>query len=104
MSPGYPQSMAITVSAFQEKLYSLLDEALETGVPIEIELRGKILRIAPVEPRSKLDSLPSRSYLLTDPEELVHLDRPEDDDLDPFRYAGGEKVEAGSIESATLME
>jgi hypothetical protein len=36
--------------------------------------RGKILRIAPAEPTSKLDNLKPRPYLLSDPEELVHFD------------------------------
>ena len=66
--------MAIKASALRENIYRLLDEVLETGVPIEIERRGKILRIAATEPRSKLDNLRPRPYLLTDPEELVHLD------------------------------
>jgi antitoxin (DNA-binding transcriptional repressor) of toxin-antitoxin stability system len=66
--------MAIKASALRENLYRLLDEVLETGLPIEIERRGKILRIAPAETRSKLDNLRPRPYLLTDPEELVHLD------------------------------
>jgi hypothetical protein len=66
--------MAIKASALRENIYRLLDEVLETGVPIEIERRGKILRIASAEPRSKLDNLRPRPYLLTDPEELVHLD------------------------------
>jgi hypothetical protein len=66
--------MAITASALCENLYVLLDEVLDTGRPIEIEWRGKIFRIAPVETRSKLDNLRPRPYLLTDPEDLVNLD------------------------------
>jgi antitoxin (DNA-binding transcriptional repressor) of toxin-antitoxin stability system len=66
--------MAIQASALRENLYRILDEVLETGVPIEIKHRGKILRIAPAETRSKLDNLRPRPYLLADPEELVHLD------------------------------
>jgi antitoxin (DNA-binding transcriptional repressor) of toxin-antitoxin stability system len=66
--------MAIKASALRENIYRLLDEVLETGVPIEIERRGKILRIVPEKTRSKLDNLRPRPHLLTDPEELVHLD------------------------------
>jgi antitoxin (DNA-binding transcriptional repressor) of toxin-antitoxin stability system len=66
--------MAIKVSALRENIYRILDEVLATGVPVEIERQGKILRIAPAEARSKLDNLRPRPYLLTDPEELVHLD------------------------------
>jgi hypothetical protein len=66
--------VAIKASALLEHIYRLLDEVLETGIPVEIEHRGKILRIAPAETRSKLDNLRPRPHLLTDPEELVHLD------------------------------
>jgi hypothetical protein len=41
------------------------ENILETRISAEIELR---------EPRSKLANLKSRPYLLSDPEELVHLD------------------------------
>ncbi len=66
--------MAIKASALRENIYRILDEVLETGVPIEIERRGKILQISTTETRSKLDNLRPRPYLLTNPEELVHLD------------------------------
>jgi hypothetical protein len=66
--------VAIKVSALRENLDLILDEVLETGAPVEIEWQGKILRIAPVETRSKLDSLVPRPHLLTNPEGLTHLD------------------------------
>ena len=66
--------MAIKTSFLRENIYRILDQVLETGIPVEIERRGKILRIAPAEPTSKLDNLKPRPYLLSDPEELVHLD------------------------------
>jgi hypothetical protein len=66
--------MALTASKLRENIYKILDEILETGVAVEIERGGKILRISPAEPRSKLGSLRPRKYLRGDPEELVHLD------------------------------
>ena len=67
--------MALKASTLRENIYRILDEVLETGVPVEIERRGKILKIVPPEPRSKLENLKRRpTYLLSDPEELVHLD------------------------------
>jgi hypothetical protein len=66
--------MSLTPSKLRENLYSILDQVLETGVPVEIRRRGKLLKIVPAEPRSKLANLERRSYLRTDPEELVHLD------------------------------
>src|SRR5688572_10675401 len=32
-----------------EDIYRILDQVLETGVPVEIERRGKLLKIVPVE-------------------------------------------------------
>jgi hypothetical protein len=56
-------------------LYRLLDEVLETGVPIEIDRDGRRLRIAPVEPVSRFAALaPEPDYLPGDPEDIVHLD------------------------------
>lgn len=66
--------MALKASTLRENIYNILDQILETGVPIEIERRGKILKIIPAEPKNKLDNLKARPYLLSDPEELVHLD------------------------------
>jgi len=58
----------------RENIYRILDEILETGVPVDIERKGKLLRIAAVEPRSKLASLKSRDLIVGDPEDLVHVD------------------------------
>lgn len=66
--------MALKPSQLREDIYRILDQVLETGVPVEVERRGKVLKIMPPEPRSKLQNLKPRSYLLSDPEELVHLD------------------------------
>ncbi len=65
----------LTASKLRENVYRILDEVLETGRPVEIERRGKILKIIAAGPRSKLDHLkPNPGYLRCDPEELVHLD------------------------------
>jgi hypothetical protein len=66
--------MPIKPSQLREDIYRILDRVLETGVPVEIERGGKLLKIIPAEPRSKLANLKPREYLLSDPEELVHLD------------------------------
>lgn len=70
-------SQTITASKLRENIYNILDQILETGVPVEIERDGRRLRILPVEePRaSKLDRLePHPGYLLCDPEEVVDQD------------------------------
>ena len=67
--------MALKASSLRENIYRILDQVLETGVPVEIERHGKILRIVPEEPKSKLDNLkPNPGYLRCDPDDVVHLD------------------------------
>lgn len=66
---------AITASKLRQDIYRLLDEVLETGIPLEIQRKGQRLRLAPIEPRSKLDRLELRpDFFKGDPEDLVHLD------------------------------
>jgi prevent-host-death family protein len=66
--------LAVTVSELRQNIYRLLDQVLDTGVPLEIERKGKKLRIAPEEPRDKLDNLKRRDCLVGDPEDIVHMD------------------------------
>ena len=65
---------AWTASKLRANIYRVLDQALESGVPVEIERHGQILRIVPAKRRGKLANLKPRNYLRTDPEDLVHID------------------------------
>lgn len=61
-------------SQLRANLYRILDRILESGKPVEIERKGRHLRIIP-ESRAKLDLLkPHPDYLKIPPEDLVHLD------------------------------
>ncbi len=64
----------MTVSELRQNIYQLLDQVLDTGVPLEIERKGRKLRIAPEPPHVKLDNLKRRDCLVGDPEEIVHMD------------------------------
>ena len=66
--------MRLTASRLRQDIYRILDRVIESGVPVEIERRGKVLKIVPPEESSKLDGLKQRDILRTDPEEIVHLD------------------------------
>ncbi|HEX9934604.1 MAG TPA: type II toxin-antitoxin system prevent-host-death family antitoxin [bacterium] len=66
--------MAVTASTLRQNIYRLLDRIIQTGHPLEIERKGKLLKIVPVEPQDKLKRLKRRNTLKCDPEELVHLD------------------------------
>jgi hypothetical protein len=69
--------MTVTASRLRENVYKILDEVLETGVPVEIVRGGRKLKIVPIDapPKGKLDRLKAHPDALAgDPEELVHLD------------------------------
>jgi antitoxin (DNA-binding transcriptional repressor) of toxin-antitoxin stability system len=65
----------MTATELRQDLYRLLDRVLETGEPLEIERRGRRLRIVPEQPPRKLDRLVAHpDYVTGDPEDLVHVD------------------------------
>lgn len=66
--------MKITASKLRENIYNILDQALETGVPVEVERKGRILKIVPESKPSKLAKLKKRDCLVGDPESIVHMD------------------------------
>ena len=69
--------MKITASKLRENVYKMLDQVLETGTPLEIERRGRKLRIVPADTpvKRKLDRLQGRPGTINgDPRDLVHLD------------------------------
>ena len=64
-----------SATKLRANLYKVLDSVLQSGVPVEIERNGRLLKIVPVEPRNKLANLkPHPGYLTVDPEEIVHMD------------------------------
>lgn len=69
--------MPLTASKLRQNIYKILDNVLETGVPVEIERSGRVLKIICADniPRSKLDHLEGHpDFLLCEPEDLVHMD------------------------------
>lgn len=65
----------LSLTKARADLYKIVDGVLETGNPVEIERRGKRVRIVPVRPASKLDNLVKRpGTLVGDPEDVVHMD------------------------------
>jgi len=67
--------MSLTVSKLRENIYAILDQILESGEPIEIERRGRKLRIEAVSVRSRLDRLVRRpEAILGNPDDLVEMD------------------------------
>ena len=67
--------MTISASQLRQDIYRLLDQVVATGVPLEIERKGKRLRIVAVETGSKLDRIKGDpDAVVGDPDDLVHMD------------------------------
>lgn len=67
--------MAVTATELRQNIYKLLDEVLDSGVPLEIERRGQRLKIVLAERSSKLDRLrPHPGAMTEDPKYYVHID------------------------------
>ena len=69
--------MPITASKLRENVYRILDEAIETGVPVEIVRKGVVLRIVVEKPPSKLARLKKRDIRDTfvgDPDDVIGMD------------------------------
>jgi hypothetical protein len=64
-----------SVARLRANLYKVLDRVLETGLPVEVERKGRRLRIVPSETGGRLANItPHPDYLRSDPESLVHMD------------------------------
>lgn len=67
--------MSITISNLRHNIYKLIDEVLETGKPLEILRKGKIVKIVPEKPVDRFSNLkPHPNTIVGDPEDLVHMD------------------------------
>lgn len=65
---------AISATRLRQNLYNILDSVVDTGVPVEVERRGRLLRIVTDEPASKWERLTAHKIVVGDPDELVHVD------------------------------
>ncbi len=77
MSPPPSSKQPLTASKLRENVYKILDQILETGIPVEILRDGRILRIVPADKpkKSKIENLVEhREAIRCAPEELVHID------------------------------
>lgn len=73
----------IKPTELRRNLYTLLDEVLKTGIPLEIDRKGELLRIIPISKSNKLENLVSRPDAIRgDPEDLVDISWDLEVDLD----------------------
>jgi hypothetical protein len=67
-------AMPITASKLRENVYRILDEAVETGKPVEVIRKGVTLTIVPPKRASRLANLKKRKIFVGDPEDILHID------------------------------
>ena len=64
----------ITPTELRGNIYQILDDILNTGVPVKINKGDRKLIIAPIESIDKLQTLRKRKHVIKgDPEDLVHI-------------------------------
>jgi len=66
--------MRVTATKLRENVYQILDEAIKTGVPVEVIRKGKILKIVPDKPVSKLDRLKKRKVFVGNSDDIIGMD------------------------------
>lgn len=66
--------MKVTASKLRENIYQILDEAIATGNPVEIERKGVSLQIIPQTKPPKLSRLTKREAFVGDPEDIIGMD------------------------------
>ncbi len=65
----------VTATQLRKDVYQLLDRVVDSGEVIEVNRKGKLIRITPVGSASKLASLKLHpSTISGDPDDLVHTD------------------------------
>jgi len=73
----------VTPTELRANIYNLLEEILETGIPLEIKKGDKKLRILPVEKVDKLRNLIFKPHVIQgDPDELVEIGWEDEVNLD----------------------
>ena len=65
----------ITATELRKNVYKLLDNILESGIPLKVKRKDKTLLITPTEPVFKLKCLDDHpDCIVGNPEDLVHID------------------------------
>ncbi len=73
----------VTATELRANIYKLLEEVLNTGIPLEIKKGDKRLRIVPVEKGDKLRNLRARPHVIQgDPDELAAISWEKEVNLD----------------------
>lgn len=73
----------VSPTELRSNIYKLLDDVLNSGIPLEINKGGKLLRIVPVAKNNKLANLKSRpGVIVGNPDDLVDINWEKEVNLD----------------------
>lgn len=64
----------IKASNLRADIFHLLDNVLESGRPLEIERKGRVLQIIPKVKTSRLKRLAKHNCIICNPDDIVHID------------------------------
>ena len=64
----------LTVTMFRQNIYKYLDKVIDTGIALELERKGKTVKIILEKPKSKLANLENHDYIAGDPVDLATVD------------------------------
>ncbi|MGB5198682.1 MAG: type II toxin-antitoxin system Phd/YefM family antitoxin [Sedimenticolaceae bacterium] len=67
----------ISLTALRQQLFKIVDEVIQTGIPVEIERRGHRLKIVLDDPPRKLANLRPHNAIVGDPDDLVDVETDE---------------------------
>ena len=63
--------MIVAATKLRQNLYRILDEILDSGIPVKINRKGEILMIIPEKKKSKLERLTEHKTIVGDPESII---------------------------------
>ena len=67
--------MSLSLTQLRANLYKIVDQIIETGVPVEIERKGIKIKLVPMPKKKKLDNLAKHPGTIScDPDDIVHID------------------------------
>ncbi len=67
--------MRVSLTLLRSNLYKIVDQVLETGIPVEIERKGKILKILSERKLSKLSHLQAHPNVINgNPNDIIDID------------------------------
>ena len=66
--------MTVNASNLRSNIYKLLDQVLESGQPLIVKRKGKILKIIPENPPGKISRLTQHPCMKEKPEAYIHCD------------------------------